>query len=217
MFVCGIIYYVVKKKKEKTKELYDYDLNLKQKGYNLIAGMDEAGRGCLAGPVVVASVIMPLDFMIDGINDSKKITPKKREELYSLIVDNAIAYSIVFKDNNVIDEINILNATKLAMVECVDNLTPKPDIILIDAVKLDNINTEQLNIVKGDSTSYNIAAASILAKVTRDRYISSLSDEYNIYNFSKHKGYGTKEHIELLNKFGASDIHRKTFIKNIIK
>ncbi len=204
-------------KKEKTKELYDYDLNLKQKGYNLIAGMDEAGRGCLAGPVVVASVIMPLDFMIDGINDSKKITPKKREELYSLIVDNAIAYSIVFKDNNVIDEINILNATKLAMVECVDNLTPKPDIILIDAVKLDNINTEQLNIVKGDSTSYNIAAASILAKVTRDRYISSLSDEYNIYNFSKHKGYGTKEHIELLNKFGASDIHRKTFIKNIIK
>lgn len=204
-------------KKEKTKELYDYDLNLKQKGYNLIAGMDEAGRGCLAGPVVVASVIMPLDFMIDGINDSKKITPKKREELYSLVVDNAIAYSIVFKDNNVIDEINILNATKLAMVECVDNLTPKPDIILIDAVKLDNINTEQLNIVKGDTTSYNIAAASILAKVTRDRYISSLSDEYNIYNFSKHKGYGTKEHIELLNKYGASDIHRKTFIKNIIK
>ena len=192
--------------------MLDYENKYKGK---LIAGIDEAGRGPLAGPVVCACVIMPLeeDKLIDGINDSKKLTEKKREELYDKIIERAIAYSIVEVDERTIDRINILNATKLGMKRSLDGLKVKPDIVLIDAVKLDT-DLPQDNIIKGDAKSYNIASASILAKVYRDRLMKKLSVKYPQYNFAKHKGYGTKEHIENLKKYGKCELHRETFIKN---
>ena len=192
--------------------MLDYENKYKGK---LIAGIDEAGRGPLAGPVVCACVIMPLDEdkLIDGINDSKKLTEKKREELYDKIKERAIAYSIVEVDERTIDRINILNATKLGMKRALDGLKVKPDIVLIDAVKLDT-DLLQDNIIKGDAKSYNIASASILAKVYRDRLMKELSEKYPQYNFAKHKGYGTKEHIENLKKYGKCELHRETFIKN---
>lgn len=192
--------------------MLDYENKYKGKR---IAGIDEAGRGPLAGPVVCACVIMPLDEdkLIDGINDSKKLTEKKREELYDKIIERAIAYSIVEVDERTIDRINILNATKLGMKRALDGLKVKPDIVLIDAVKLDT-NLPQDNIIKGDAKSYNIASASILAKVYRDRLMKELSEKYPQYNFAKHKGYGTKEHIENLKKYGKCELHRETFIKN---
>lgn len=192
--------------------MLDYENKYKGKR---IAGIDEAGRGPLAGPVVCACVIMPLDEdkLIDGINDSKKLTEKKREELYDKIIERAIAYSIVEVDERTIDRINILNATKLGMKRALDGLKVKPDIVLIDAVKLDT-DLPQDNIIKGDAKSYNIASASILAKVYRDRLMKKLSEKYPQYNFAKHKGYGTKEHIENLKKYGKCELHRETFIKN---
>ena len=192
--------------------MLDYENKYKGKR---IAGIDEAGRGPLAGPVVCACVIMPLDEdkLIDGINDSKKLTEKKREELYDKIIERAIAYSIVEVDERTIDRINILNATKLGMKRALDGLKVKPDIVLIDAVKLDT-DLPQDNIIKGDAKSYNIASASILAKVYRDRLMKELSEKYPQYNFAKHKGYGTKEHIENLKKYGKCELHRETFIKN---
>lgn len=192
--------------------MLDYENKYKGKR---IAGIDEAGRGPLAGPVVCACVIMPLDEdkLIDGINDSKKLTEKKREELYDKIIERAIAYSIVEVDERTIDRINILNATKQGMKRALDGLKVKPDIVLIDAVKLDT-NFPQDNIIKGDAKSYNIASASILAKVYRDRLMKELSEKYPQYNFAKHKGYGTKEHIENLKKYGKCELHRETFIKN---
>ena len=192
--------------------MLDYENKYKGKR---IAGIDEAGRGPLAGPVVCACVIMPLDEdkLIDGINDSKKLTEKKREELYDKIKERAIAYSIVEVDERTIDRINILNATKLGMKRALDGLKVKPDIVLIDAVKLDT-DLPQDNIIKGDAKSYNIASASILAKVYRDRLMKKLSVKYPQYNFARHKGYGTKEHIENLKKYGKCELHRETFIKN---
>ena len=192
--------------------MLDYENKYKGKR---IAGIDEAGRGPLAGPVVCACVIMPLDEdkLIDGINDSKKLTEKKREELYDKIIERAIAYSIVEVDEKTIDRINILNATKQGMKRALDGLKAKPDVVLIDAVKLDT-DLPQDNIIKGDAKSYNIASASILAKVYRDRLMKKLSVKYPQYNFAKHKGYGTKEHIENLKKYGKCELHRETFIKN---
>lgn len=184
----------------------------------LIAGIDEAGRGPLAGPVVCACVIMPLegDKIIDGINDSKKLSEKKREKLYDKIIENALSYSIIEIDEKTIDSINILNATKLGMKKSLESLLVAPDIVLIDAVRIDTV-TPQDNIIHGDALSYNIAAASILAKVHRDRLMKKLSLKYPEYNFAKHKGYGTKEHIEALKKFGKCEIHRESFIKNFIE
>ena len=184
----------------------------------VIAGIDEAGRGPLAGPVVCACVIMPLNKcdVIEGINDSKKLTEKKREGLFEQILDKAIAYSIVAVDEKTIDEINILNATKLGMKKAFESLSVSPDIMLIDAVKLD-IDCQQENIIKGDSLSYNIASASILAKVYRDHLMKEYDEKYPEYQFAKHKGYGTKVHIEMLKTYGESPIHRQTFIKNFIK
>lgn len=192
--------------------MLDYENKYKGKR---IAGIDEAGRGPLAGPVVCACVIMPLDEdkLIDGINDSKKLAEKKREELYDKIIERAIAYSIVEVDERTIDRINILNATKQGMKRALDGLKVKPDIVLIDAVKIDT-DLPQDNIIKGDAKSYNIASASILAKVYRDRLMKKLSVKYPQYNFAKHKGYGTKEHIENLKKYGKCELHRETFIKN---
>ncbi|MCI8555644.1 MAG: ribonuclease HII [Clostridia bacterium] len=183
----------------------------------LIAGIDEAGRGPLAGPVVCACVIMPLeeDMIIEGIDDSKKLSAKKREGLYEKIIQRAKAYSIVEIDEKTIDEINILQATKLGMKKALETLKIKPDIVLIDAVKIDS-EIKQDNIIKGDALSYNIAAASILAKVYRDRLMIKLDERFAGYGFAQHKGYGTKLHVEALKKLGATAVHRKSFIKNFV-
>ena len=184
----------------------------------LIAGLDEVGRGCLAGPVVCAAVIMPLEkeLIIDGINDSKKLTAKERERLDKLILEKAIAYSISIIDKETIDEINILEATKLGMKNAVENLKIKPNILLIDAVKIES-DIKQENIIKGDEKSYNIACASIIAKVYRDNYMKQISLKYPLYNFAQNKGYGTRAHIECLLKNGPCQIHRKTFISKILE
>ncbi len=195
--------------------MLEYENKYLSLGNKFIAGVDEAGRGPLAGPVCVASVIMPLDknSIIEGVNDSKKLTEKKREKLFDQIVNKAFAFSVEFIDEKIIDEINILNATKKGMINAINNLSVKPDVVLIDAVKLDvNVKTE--SIIKGDALSYSIACASILAKVSRDRLMLEMDNKYPNYNFKKHKGYGTKEHIANLKKFGACEIHRQTFIKN---
>ena len=194
--------------------MLDYE---KKFNCKLIAGVDEAGRGPLAGPVVWACVIMPMESekIIEGVNDSKKLSAKKREELFDKIVDIAISYSIVEIDEKKIDEINILQATKLGMKRAVENLKVMPDLVLVDAVKID-VALPQENIIKGDALSYNIAAASILAKVYRDKLMENLDKKYPEYNFAKHKGYGTKAHIEALKKYGKCEIHRETFIKKFV-
>lgn len=195
-------------------ELVNFDKEHLNKNVKYISGTDEAGRGPLAGPVCVASVIMPLDHdIVVGANDSKKLTEKKREELYDKIINSAISYSIVFVDEDRIDEINILNATKEGMIKSLNSLNIKPDLALIDAVKL-NTDLNIMPLIHGDAISYNIACASILAKVSRDRYICEIADNYPEYNFKKNKGYGTKEHIEALKKYGACKIHRETYLKN---
>lgn len=198
--------------------MFDYENKFLLKGYKNIAGVDEAGRGPLAGPVVVASVIMPMekDKIIDGINDSKKLSPKKRDVLYDQIVATAIAYKISIIDHKTIDQINILEATKQGMCECINGLNVRPDVVFVDAVKGLNVDVETLPIIHGDALSYNIASASILAKVTRDRLMLEYDKLYPQYNFAKHKGYGTAEHIKLLKQYGKCPIHRNSFIKNFV-
>lgn len=195
--------------------MFEYENKYKDLG--LVAGIDEAGRGPLAGPVAVACVIMPLDEdkIIEGINDSKKLTEKKRNLLFEEIKKVAIDYSIVLVDEKTIDEINILNATKLGMKNALNGLKNKPYCVLVDAVKIDT-DIKQENIIHGDALSYNIAAASILAKVTRDKLMEEYAKKYPEYCFEKHKGYGTKLHIEMLKKYGKCDIHRDSFIKNFV-
>lgn len=196
----------------------EFEKQKQGEGYKLIAGCDEAGRGPLAGPVMVASVIMPLgeDKIIEGVNDSKKLTAKKRDELFDKIKETAISYNISIIDEKTIDEINILEATKKGMNEAINSLNIKPDFALIDAVKGLNLVCDYLPIIKGDSLSYSIACASILAKVTRDRLMEEFAKKYPEYGFEKHKGYGTKLHIEMLKKHGKCEIHRDSFIKNFI-
>lgn len=192
-----------------------------EKGYKYIACIDEVGRGCLAGSVVTCAIIMPKGLLIEGVNDSKKLTPKKRDKLFDEIVDNAIAIGIGVIDCKIIDEINIKNATKMAMLQAISNLKTKdgqgiePDYLLIDAEKL-NTTIPQSNIVKGDARCHGIAAASIIAKVTRDRQMIELDEKYIEYNFKSNKGYGTKDHVEALLKFGPKEIHRMTFLKKIL-
>lgn len=197
------------------KDTLVFERELLAEGARLIGGMDEAGRGPLAGPVVAAAVIMPLDDPIPGVDDSKKVSEKKRETLFDLIIQKAVAYKICLADEHVIDEINILNATKQAMTSCVEGLSVRPDIVLVDAVKL-ALEVPTKAIIKGDALSYSIAAASILAKVYRDRLMREYDKEYPQYGFAKHKGYGTKDHIEALRTFGPSPIHRKTFITHFV-
>ncbi len=194
--------------------MLDYERQMQQKGHTLIGGVDEAGRGPLAGPVVVAGVVMPLDDLIEGVNDSKKLSEKKREKLYDEIVKKAISWQVAIVDAERIDEINILNATKEGMLQCVENLCAS--CVLIDAVKLDS-RVETVSIIKGDQLSYNIAAASIIAKVTRDRLMKQYALEYPKYQFEKHKGYGTALHVSLLKEYGPCPLHRRTFIKNFFK
>ncbi len=192
-----------------TKDLFYFD----QKYGNDVAGCDEAGRGPLAGPVVIAACKMPMDFIIEGINDSKQLSPIKREELYQKIIKCA-EYSIVVIDEKTIDEINILQATKLGMSKCITQLKDAK-LVLVDAVKLD-LPIKTVPIIKGDTYSYNIAAASILAKVYRDRLMLEMDKLYPEYGFASNKGYGTKSHIEMLKKYGPCKIHRTTFIKNFV-
>ncbi len=195
--------------------LLEYENEYIAKGKTLIAGIDEAGRGPLAGPVVAACVIMPLDELIPGVNDSKKVTEKNRERLFEIIKEKAIAYSIVEGSPELIEQINILGATKATMRKCLDEIAVKPDVVLIDAVKLD-CPYEICPIIKGDAKSYNIAAASILAKVYRDRLMRRYALQYPEYGFEKHKGYGTAEHIAALREYGATPIHRKLFIQHFV-
>ena len=188
----------------------EYENELYQKGIELVAGVDEVGRGPLVGPVVCACVILPKDYFNEQINDSKKISEKKREKLYDTIMQEAISVGIGMSSEKVIDEINILEATKLAMKEAIKNSKVKPEHVLIDAVKLD-IDIPNTSIIKGDAKSQSIAAASIIAKVTRDRMMDELDKKYPEYLFKKNKGYGTKAHIEAIRQYGIIPEHRKTF------
>lgn len=197
--------------------MFDYENKYSQEGFKLIAGMDEAGRGPLAGPVACACVIMPLDDIVDGVDDSKKLSEKKREALYDKIIEKAISFKVCFIHQDVIDEINILQATKQGMETCVKTMSVSPDFVLVDAVKNLNIDVPNLPIIHGDALSYNIACASILAKVSRDRFMVEMDKDYPQYNFKKHKGYGTKEHIENLKKYGKCPIHRNSFIKHFVE
>ena len=206
------------KEEQRLNELKEIDKSYFKEGYNYICGIDEAGRGPLAGPVVVAAVIMPKDSMIEGVNDSKKVSEKKREKLYELIIEEAISYSVGIVDQNEIDRINILNATKAGLTEAVRTLKVKPELILVDALtNIDTCGVPYQSIIKGDAKSYSIAAASIIAKVTRDRIMREWDKVYPQYGFEKHKGYGTKQHTQALLEYGACPIHRKTFLKNIRK
>lgn len=205
------------KELERLTKLKEIEKDLYSKGFNNICGIDEAGRGPLAGPVVVAGVIMPKDSMIEGINDSKKISEKKREKLYDLIIEEAISYSVAIIGQDVIDDINILNATKEGVTKVVDGLDVKPDLIIIDA--LNHINTRGIPyepIIKGDAKCYNIAAASILAKVTRDRIMREWDEVYPQYGFVQHKGYGTAKHIQAIKEYGLTPIHRRSFTKKLV-
>ena len=190
-------------------DIRKYEKELYKKKVNLIAGVDEVGRGPLVGPVLAASVILPKDFKLDGLTDSKKLSEKKRDLFYSYIIEHAISYGIGIIDEKTIDKVNIYEATKLAMYEAINNLNKKPDHILIDAMKLDIEHST--SIIKGDSKSISIAAASVIAKVTRDKMMYELDKKYPHYNFKKNKGYPTKEHIEAIKKHGIINEHRKSY------
>ena len=205
------------KEEQRLIELKKIDKEFFDMGMNYICGIDEAGRGPLAGPVVVASVIMPKDSMIEGVNDSKKISEKKREKIYEQIIEQAISYGIGIIDQEKIDEINILQATKLGLTTAVKSMKTKPNVILVDALTgIDTGGIPYKSIIKGDAKSYSIACASIIAKVTRDRIMRQWDKVYPEYGFEGHKGYGTAKHIAAIKQYGICPIHRKTFTKNFI-
>lgn len=209
---------------EKLITMQTYERDLRKKGVTYIGGVDEVGRGPLAGPVTAACVVLPADFDVLGVDDSKKLSEKKREELFDRIMEKALAWGIGMCDNRVIDEINILEATKKAMAEAVwatDRQLKEKGLagvqhLLIDAVTLKAVNIPQTSIIKGDANSLSIAAASIIAKVTRDRLMTEYHRQYPFYGFDSNKGYGTKAHYEGIDKYGITPIHRKTFLKNIL-
>ena len=208
---------IKEKELERLTNLKSMEKELYNKGFEYICGIDEAGRGPLAGPVVVAGVIMPKDSMIEGVNDSKKVSEKKREKLYDVILEEALSYSVAIIGQDVIDEINILNATKQGVTKVVEELDVKPNLILVDA--LTHINTKGIpydSIIKGDAKCYNIAAASIIAKVTRDRIMWEWDEIYPQYGFINHKGYGTAKHIEAIKQYGLCPIHRRSFTKKFV-
>ena len=215
----GVIQAIAKRKRELQKQV-DEDLRLEKmlayekelytQGIQLIAGVDEVGRGPLAGPVVAAAVILPEDCKISGLNDSKKIPKSKHKEIYEAVLQNAVAIGIGIKDNQVIDQVNIYEATKLAMMEAIGQLEPQPQHLLIDAMKLD-LPISQTSIIKGDANSLSIAAASIVAKVTRDQMMEEFDREYPGYDFAQNAGYGTVKHLAGLDKLGVTPIHRRSF------
>lgn len=208
---------------KRTEELRRPEIELMDKGYSLIAGVDEVGRGPLAGPVVAAACIFDRDVDIVGIDDSKKLSEKKREQFFDEIKDKALAYGIGEASCEVIDEINILEATKLAMKRAIDEADKMLDskgrdriqIVIFDAVKINDLKKEQMSVIKGDQTYFSVAAASILAKVTRDNLMKEYDKVYPEYGFASNKGYGTKAHYEGIKKAGITEIHRKSFLKNL--
>lgn len=215
----GVIQAIAKRKKEIQKRLDEderlegmlaYEKELYTQGIQLIAGVDEVGRGPLAGPVVAAAVILPKACKIPGLNDSKKIPKSKHKEIYEAVLQNAIAIGIGVKDNHVIDQVNIYEATKLAMMEAIGQLEPQPQHLLIDAMRLD-LPIPQTSIIKGDANSLSIAAASIVAKVTRDQMMEEFDCEYPGYDFAQNAGYGTAKHLAGLDKLGVTPIHRRSF------
>lgn len=193
-----------------------YENELRKKGYKIICGVDEAGRGPLAGDLYAAACILPDNIEIEGLNDSKKISEKKREQIYPIIKEKALSYCVATATVEEIDSLNILNATFLAMRRAVEGLKIKPDFALIDGNRIKDMPLLCETVVGGDGKSASIAAASILAKVERDRYMKEIAEKYPQYFFEKHKGYGTKLHYEMLDKYGISDIHRKTFLKKYL-
>lgn len=196
-------------------DLWEYERELLAQGRGPICGVDEAGRGPLAGPVCAAAVMLPPELDIPGLNDSKKLTEKKRDAVYDLILHNAVAYGIAFATVEEIEEFNILNATFLAMRRAVDQLSKLPGLVLVDGNRDPGLSLPTACVVKGDGKCADIAAASILAKVTRDRYMLEMAEKYPNYGFEKHKGYGTKAHYEALRAFGPSPIHRPSFLKKM--
>ena len=206
------------KEEQRLIRLKKIDKEFFDMGKEFICGIDEAGRGPLAGPVVVASVIMPKDSMIEGVNDSKKVTEKRREKLYDQIIEEAISYGVGIIDQEEIDEINILQATKKGLTEALKSMDKKPDVILVDALTgIDTLGIPYKSIIKGDANSYSIAAASIVAKVTRDRIMREWDKVYPEYGFEGHKGYGTAKHIQAIKEHGLCPIHRRSFTKNFVK
>ncbi len=202
---------------ERLTNLKKEENKLYEKNIKLICGIDEAGRGPLAGPVVVGAVILPENSFIEGVNDSKKVSEKKREKLYEEIVKESIDYSVGIVDQKTIDEINILNATKLGVKLALEGLKQKPEIIMVDALNnIDTLGIPYISVIKGDAKNYCIAAASIIAKVTRDRIMREWDEVYPAYGFAKHKGYGTAEHIRIIKEIGPCILHRKSFIKNFV-
>ena len=212
---------------ERLKEIKKIEESLYSQGITSIAGIDEAGRGPLAGPVVVACVIMPKDSMIEGVNDSKKVAEKKREKLYEQIIEEALGFGVGIISQEEIDRINILNATKEGLTTAIKEMEKdlqekkreleKPEIILVDALtKIDTDHIPYRSIIKGDAKSYSIAAASIIAKVTRDRIMRQWAEVYPMYGFEKHKGYGTAAHIAAIKEYGLCPLHRRSFVKNIV-
>lgn len=195
---------------------YTYEHNAYLRGFTAVCGIDEAGRGPLAGPVCAAAVLLPEGLVIDGLNDSKKLSEKKRELLFPVIQENALAFGIGFADEKEIDEINILQATFLAMRRAFDAMQRRCDYVLVDGNRMPPMPVSGETVVKGDAKSPSIAAASILAKVSRDRVMLEYAKQYPEYQFEKHKGYGTKAHVEALRAFGPSPIHRRTFLKKIL-
>ena len=192
-------------------DLYKYEKELWNNDINYIGGVDEVGRGPLIGPVVTACVILPKDFVLEGLTDSKKLTEKKREEYYDYIMNNALCVSVGMMSEEVIDEVNIYEATKLAMYQAINNSKIKPEHVLIDAMKLEDLDINSTSIIKGDAKSVSIAAASVIAKVTRDRMMIELDKKYPMYGFKSHKGYPTKKHVEAIEKYGLIEGYRKTF------
>lgn len=209
------------KEEERLDNLKKYEENLCNEGYKFICGIDEAGRGPLAGPVVVGAAVMPRDSKLEWVNDSKKVTEKRREILYDRITEEALAWGVGIISEKEIDELNILNATKkglhLALGEVIEKLKQKPDIVIVDALReIDTFEIPYQSIIKGDATCYSISCASILAKVTRDRIMREWNEVYPMYDFEKNKGYGTAEHIKALKQYGPCPIHRRTFIKHFV-
>ena len=195
---------------------YEYEAKASSLGYVNICGVDEAGRGPLAGPVYAAAVILPQGLVIDGLNDSKKLSEKKRELLYDKVVESAVAWSVGVATEQEIDEVNILQATYLAMKRAVEGLSVKADFALIDGNRMPPLDIAGETVIKGDSLSMSIAAASIIAKVTRDRFMLELDEKYPEYLFAKHKGYGTALHYEMIEKHGISPVHRRSFLKKLL-
>ncbi len=200
-------------KKEVTPLTWEIENECAEKGFSVICGTDEAGRGPLCGPVAAAACILPFGMEIPGLNDSKKLSEKKRDELYDFITENAVSWAVELVSNEVIDEINILNAAQLAMRRAIEKLSPKPDVALVDGNVARDFPCHAITVVKGDAKSPSIAAASIIAKVTRDRLCMEQDKEYPEYGIAKHKGYPTKDHMEAVRLHGPSPIHRKTFLK----